>query len=173
MTRLQTAFRALAITSALGIALPAAANFGAPANPCTKFKKNSKQWKECMGQLKPDEASAAEIFTRGYWLAKTRDYAKALEVLASHPDQNDVGVLTMTGYATRHLGRVDEALVYYGKALAHNPRLTNTRQYLGEAYLQKNDVAKAKLELAEIGRICGSIACEDYRALEEEIAKKS
>ncbi len=153
--------------------LSAAANFGAPANPCKQLKKNSKAWKECMGQVKPgDTSSAAEQFAKGYWLAKTGDYAKALEILKALPNQNDTGVLTMTGYATRHLGRVDEALGYYGKALAVNPNLTDTRQYLGEAYLQKKDVAKAKVELAEIARICGSDACQDYRALEKEIAKK-
>ena len=80
-------------------------------------------------------------------------------------------MLTMIGYATRHLGRVDEALGYYGKALALNPNMTNTRQYLGEAYLQKNDVAKAKIELAVIERICGNDACQDYRDLAKEIAK--
>lgn len=149
----------------------ASANFGAPANPCKQFKKNSKAWKECMGQVKPDDTSRAdEQFTKGYWLAKTGDYTQALEVLKALPNQNDAGVLTMIGYATRHLGRVDEALGYYGKALALNANLTNTRQYLGEAYLQKNDVAKAKFELAEIGRICGSTACEDYRALDKAIA---
>ena len=151
--------------------LSAAANFGAPANPCKQFKKNSKAWKECKGQVKPDAVSnAQEQFAKGYWLAKTGDYAKALEVLRAHPNQNDAGVLTMIGYATRHLGRVDEALGYYGRALAQNPDLTNTRQYLGEAYLQKNEVAKAKVELVEIARICGSTACQDYRDLANEIA---
>lgn len=153
--------------------LSAAANFGDPApSPCKKFKEGSKKWKECMGQVKPGEhSSAEEQFAKGYWLAKTGDYAKALDVLKALPDQNNADVLTMIGYATRHLGRVDEALGYYGKALALNPNLTNTRQYLGEAYLQKNDIAKAKIELAEIGRICGGDACHDYRALDEEIAK--
>ena len=171
MTRLQFAFRAIALAAAICFALPAAANFGAPTgDPCKKFKKNSREWKECKGQLKPSEVLGAEILAKGYWLAKTGDYAKALEVLKSHPDQNDTGVLTMTGYATRHLGRVDEALGYYGKALALNPNLTNTRQYLGEAYLQKYDANAAKVQLAEIARICGSEACQDYRDLAREIA---
>jgi tetratricopeptide (TPR) repeat protein len=153
--------------------LSAAANSGgpAPANPCKQFKKNSKAWKECMGQVKPGDASSAdEQFAKGYWLAKTGDYEKALEILKALPNQDNADVLTMIGYATRHLGRVDEALGYYGKALALNPNLSNTRQYLGEAYLQKNDVTKARLELAEIGRICGSDACQDYSDLAKEIA---
>ncbi len=171
LKKLAVVMAAAACLSLVGT-MSAAANFGAPANPCSKLKKNSKAWKECMGQVKPDERSSAnEQFAKGYWLAKTGDYEKALEVLRALPNQNDTGVLTMIGYATRHLGRVDEALGYYGRALALNPSLTNTRQYLGEAHLQKNDVAKAKIELAVIERICGNAACQDYRDLAKEIAK--
>ena len=150
----------------------AAANFGAPApSPCSKFKKGTKQWKECMGQVKgDDQTSADEILAKGYWLAKTGDYAKALAVLRSHPDQGDAGVLTMIGFATRHLGRVDEALGYYERALVKAPLMTNTRQYLGEAYLQKRDLEHAKAELSRIAQICGNEACQDFRDLASKIA---
>ena len=59
---------------------------------------------------------------------------------------------------------------YYHKVLAAHPDRTNTRQYLGEAFLQKGEPAKAKEQLAEIARRCG-IACEDYQLLADEIAK--
>jgi len=170
-TAMRTAFATAIFAGALFSANTAIANGGDPAPPnlCGKFKKGSKQWKECMGQVKLDQASADEIFAKGYWLAKTGDYRMALDVLYAHPNQNDAQVLTMIGFATRHLGRVDEALLIYAKALSQYPNLTNTRQYLGEAYLQKNDVAAAKAELAEIGRICGGTACEDYKALDMKI----
>jgi tetratricopeptide (TPR) repeat protein len=166
---------AMVLGASVGLALTvpqfASANFDPAPADCSKFKKGSKEWKQCTGSVKPgDGASPAERFTYAYWLAKTGAYAQALEILRALPDQNDTGVLTMTGYATRHLGNVDEALGLYGRALAINPNLSNTRQYLGEAYLQKNDVAKAKIELAEIARICGSDACVDYRDLAREIA---
>ena len=171
MTAIFAAATAVAFGGAVLTADFAAANRGAPADPCGQYKKGSKQWKECMGQVKSGEQSSAdELFAKGYWLAKTGDYEKALQVLKAHPDQNDPGVLTMIGFATRHLGRVEEALGYYQKALALNPNMTDTRQYLGEAYLQKNDVANAKVQLAEIARICGSDACQDYRDLAREIA---
>lgn len=164
----------VALVSALGLLVVwaglASANFDPPAADCSKFKKGSKDWKECTGQVKTDvDPDVAERFTHGYWLAKTGDYVKALDVLRALPDQNDPGVLTMIGFATRHMGRVDEGIGYYAQALARNPEMTNTRQYLGEAYLQKNDVPRAKFELAEIARICGSEACADYRDLAREI----
>jgi predicted Zn-dependent protease len=65
---------------------------------------------------------------------------------------------------------VDEAFGYYFKALATRPDATTTRQYLGEAYLQVGDPARAREQLAEIARRCGT-TCEDYAALAEEIAK--
>ena len=76
----------------------------------------------------------------------------------------------MIGFALRKLGRVDEAMGYYEKVLAAHPDRTNTRQYLGEAFLQKGEPAKAKEQLAEIAKRCG-VACEDYQLLADEIAK--
>jgi predicted Zn-dependent protease len=65
---------------------------------------------------------------------------------------------------------VDEAMGYYFRALARRPEATTTRQYLGEAYLQLGDVTRAREQLAEIGRRCGT-ACEDYALLAQEIAR--
>ena len=76
----------------------------------------------------------------------------------------------MIGFSLRKLGRVDEAMGYYQKVLAAHPDRTNTRQYLGEAFLQKGEPAKAKEQLAEIAKRCG-VACEDYQLLADEIAK--
>ena len=76
----------------------------------------------------------------------------------------------MIGFSLRKLGRVDEAMEYYQKVLAAYPDRTTTRQYLGEAFLQIGDPGKAKDQLAEIGKRCGT-ACEDYQLLADEIAK--
>lgn len=159
---------ALCLGTAFAMSAPAFANFGAPApsTKCKQFKKGSPEWKGCMGKLRLEED---EMFALGYWLAKTGDYDGALAAFASMKNQGSARVLTMAGYATRHLGRVDDALMLYGKALAANPNRTDTRQYLGEAYLQKGDTGKAKTELAEIARLCGSTACQDYQKLSTEI----
>ena len=106
----------------------------------------------------------------GYWQAKNGEYDVALATLRSASDQNDPRVQTMMGFTLRKLGRVDEAFGYYFKAIATRPEATTTRQYLGEAYLQIGDPARAREQLAEIAKRCGT-ACEDYVALAEEIAK--
>jgi tetratricopeptide (TPR) repeat protein len=138
---------------------------GGGAAQCSKFKKGSKEWKACMAQRSEDREDA---YTLGYWLAKTGEYQEALKVLERTGDDRDPRVLTMIGFATRHLGRVDEAMGYYTKALALNPNLTNTRQYFGEAFLQKGEPLHAREQLAEIASRCGQ-GCDDYRSLLQEI----
>jgi predicted Zn-dependent protease len=111
-----------------------------------------------------------QVYSLGYWQAKTGEYDAALATLRSAANQHDPRVQTMIGFTLRKLGRVDEAFGYYFKALATRPDATTTRQYLGEAYLQAGDPARAREQLAEIAKRCGT-ACEDYAALAEEIAR--
>ena len=140
---------------------------GGGASQCSKFKKGSKEWKECMNQRSQDTEDA---YTLGYWLAKTGEYQEAIRVLTRAGDDHDPRVLTMIGFATRHMGRVDEAMKYYTAALALNPDLTNTRQYFGEAFLQKGEPVHAREQLAEIASRCGQ-ACDDYLSLEQAIVR--
>jgi tetratricopeptide (TPR) repeat protein len=121
--------------------------------------------KSCKSQTRDDE-----IYSLGYWQAKSGQYEAALATLGSAKAQSDPRIQTMIGFSLRKLGRVDEAMAYYTTALASRPGLTSTRQYLGEAFLQKGEPAKAKEQLAEIAKRCG-VACEDYRLLADEIAK--
>ena len=74
-------------------------------------------------------------------------YADALPLLFRIKDRNNPQVLNLIGYSTRKLGDVDKGIDYYHRALAIDPNYTKARQYLGEAYLLKDDVAKAKEQL--------------------------
>ena len=96
-------------------------------------------------------------------------YAEALPLLFRIKDRNNPQVLNLIGYSTRKLGDVDKGIDYYHQALAIDPGYTKARQYLGEAYLLKDDVAKAKEQLTEIADRCGG-PCDDYELLVEAIA---
>jgi tetratricopeptide (TPR) repeat protein len=96
-------------------------------------------------------------------------YADALPLLFRIKDRNNPQVLNLIGYSTRKLGDVDKGIDYYHQALAIDPNFTKARQYLGEAYLQKGDVAKAKEQLMEIADRCGG-PCDDYELLVKAIA---
>ncbi len=90
-----------------------------------------------------------ELFYAGYWLAKNGRYADALTYL-NLARTKDARVLTYIGFATRKQGDVEAALPLYAAALAKDPNFVVARAYLGEAYLTKNEPARAKAELAEI-----------------------
>ena len=137
-----------------------------PPPPKPKPKPNPKP------KPKPKDSRLNDdhIYSLGYWQAKGGEHAAALETLRSASNQADPRIQTMIGFALRKLGRVEEAMGYYQKVLAAHPERTNTRQYLGEAFLQIGDPAKAKEQLALIKSRCG-VACEDYQALAEEIAR--
>jgi tetratricopeptide (TPR) repeat protein len=120
---------------------------------------------------KPKDSSLNQdqIYSLGYWQAKGGQYATALATLRSAANQTDPRIQTMIGFSLRKLGRVDEAMDQYLKVLALYPDRTNTRQYLGEAFLQIGELGRAKEQLAEIAKRCG-VACEDYQLLADEIA---
>ena len=163
------------VAGAAGLALwslspvPSYAVGEAPAPPkrCSQYKEGGAAWKQCMGQKALIDD--AEVYAVGYWLAKTGEHAAALDVLRSASLQSDPRIQTMIGFSLRKLGMVDEAIAYYAAALSADSSLTNARQYLGEAYLQKGERAKARDQLAQIGRLCGT-SCEDYRLLSAAIA---
>jgi Flp pilus assembly protein TadD len=111
-----------------------------------------------------------ELYATGYVLAKAGDYESALEFLNAGTDRKDARFLTMIGYSTRKLGKVDEGMGFYMQALAIDPNSVTTREYLGEAYLQKKDLSDAKVQLAEIQNRCGT-TCESYTELNEQVAK--
>lgn len=137
-----------------------------PTSACDTFEKASVAWNACVSQAKAG-TSSADLFYAGYWLARTGQYHEALGYL-SLADPNDPRVVTYIGFATRKLGDVDKALPYYQRALELNPNFSVARAYMGEAYLQKNEPAKAKAELAQIATRCGT-GCAEYLDLASHI----
>jgi tetratricopeptide (TPR) repeat protein len=156
------------VTSLAVSAAPAHAKGEPKATDCSKFKKGGAEWKKCTGGLR-DDMTDQEIYYSGYWLARTGQYAEALQFLNQAKVQ-DARILTYIGFATRKLGDHDTAMGYYGRALAMNPNYTVARAYLGEAYLEKGDVSQAKAQLSEIATRCGT-TCAEYCELQAEIVK--
>jgi tetratricopeptide (TPR) repeat protein len=158
----------LAGAGLLAHAPAARADFDGPPKPrvdCSKPRNKSKP--ECQKSYR--EMSDDEIYSAAYWMAREGRYQEALAVLSGARSATDKRILNATGYAMRKLGKVDEALVYYAKALAIDPGYTKARGYLGEAYLSKGDLAGAKRQLAEIATRCGE-TCDGYGELAAEIA---
>ncbi len=165
---------ALTFGASLSAAVILAASFAIaagdpPKKPCSEFTVNSAAWKKCKKALQ-NSMNNEQLYAKGYELAKAGEYNEALEYLTAFTDQKDVRVLTMIGYSTRKLGKIDEGMAFYAKALELDPNSVNTREYLGEAYLQKKDLPSAQAQLIEIANRCGT-TCEPYTELNDAIGK--
>jgi tetratricopeptide (TPR) repeat protein len=168
MIALRSVASAACLVIGLSLTGPAAADFDPPVKKkvdCTKPENKDR------AACKPKHGAASddEIYNAGYWMARQGQYSQALAVFKMAADQNDPRILTGVGFATRKLGNVDAAFDYYGRALARDPNLVLTRAYLGEAYIQKGDIASAEGQLREIAARCGT-ACEAYAQLSRNIA---
>ncbi len=100
---------------------------------------------------------------------KAGQYRAAIITLNRLSRPDDANVLNLLGYSHRKLGLVDVGMRYYLAALERNPEHKGVHEYLGEAYLQKDDLAKAEVMLEKLGRICGT-DCKPYQELAGAIA---
>jgi tetratricopeptide (TPR) repeat protein len=168
------AFLAAAFGLCLIAAGPALADGGGSGNDnsnsttCGKGQVWDSRSQKCVkaeNGVLPDKA----LTDYAYALVKTGRYREALDVLDLLKDPNTAVAFNYRGYATRKMGRVDEGIGYYLKSVTLDPHYAQVREYLGEAYLIKGDLASAKAQLRAIKEICGTV-CESYEHLAVAIA---
>ena len=106
----------------------------------------------------------------GVKAVKAGDYQGALDILrkvvAKSP--KDANAWNYIGYSQRRLGVFDQALAAYKKALAINPKHLGANEYLGELYLQTDNLDAAKERLKVLDGAC-LFGCEEFDDLEEAI----
>jgi tetratricopeptide (TPR) repeat protein len=151
---------------------PSGAKYSAAKKSCVKVScGNGLVWSG-EAQACTDSHSAAlteqDFYNEARTLADEGQYQAALDTLAHIKNQEQARVLNLIGYNTRKLGEVDKGLDHYHRALAIDPNYLLAREYLGEGYLQKGDLARARAELTEIADRCGD-RCEEYDKLEKAI----
>src|SRR4029453_19016160 len=129
-----------------------------PRQPGYVYDSNKKTCVKATSGLFDDK----QLYEQGRALALAGRYAEALGALTAVRNQNDSMVLTMIGYAKRKSGSFDEGMAYYQRALAIDPNNANTREYLGEAYVETGRMDLAKAELANVEALCGT-ECEQYQ----------
>ena len=102
-----------------------------------------------------------------------KDWARAAQVmraaLGKHPGNADYH--NLYAYALRKGPNPDmeEVFRHYEDALRIDPGHRNAHEYIGEAYLQVGNVAKAKEHLAALDKLCW-LPCEQYSELKEAVA---
>jgi tetratricopeptide (TPR) repeat protein len=89
--------------------------------------------------------------------------AKLEAAALSWPDNADIA--NERGFALRKLGRLDEALAHYDRALRLDPDRRGAHEYLGELHLQRGDEDLARALLSGLERLCPA-GCEERAELE-------
>ncbi len=147
-----TAFTRMALALVLALALGAgqARAFGGGGSTSTKADNS-------------DYAQAVKLVEAG-------DYAAAIPLLKKTiaADPTNADAHNYLGFSHRKLGNVDVALTHYGKALELNPEHRGANEYLGELYLDLDQLDKAKERLKVLDDAC-FFGCDEYRELKAKI----
>lgn len=114
-------------------------------------------------------SAATSDFESARALVDAEKYDEALPALRQLDQQgpNNPDVLNLIGFSLRKTGKMGEALDYYSRALALNPRHLGANEYLGELYLETKQPEKAKERLEILRQACGD--CEEFEDLQAQI----
>lgn len=118
--------------------------------------------------------SAAERLASARKAIEAKDWSAALRELtaAEREEPRNADVQNLLGYSYRKRANPDlpKAIGHYQAALRLDPRHRGAHEYLGEAWLMDGKPAEAEKHLAELEKICGGKACEEYQDLARAIA---
>jgi tetratricopeptide (TPR) repeat protein len=153
--------------AAMGNSNPAAPAQTTQPSGTTSTKQKAKK-------AKPEKSSSAEDFLAGYHAAYTSiydkgDYVAGIAALRTLGYDDNADVATLIGYASRKLGRYDDAKLWYDRALAADPNHALTWSYYGMWHAEQGNLLKAKDDLEKVRTICGNTECREYTALKAVI----
>ncbi len=119
-----------------------------------------------------DDADVTAVdFGPGYTAIDAGEYEVAIEFFQAVllDDPANAEAYNQLGYINRRLQNFDRAFAYYGEALKIAPDHTGAHHYIGEAYLENDDLANAEHHLRQLDLLC-LFGCEDFFQLEQAIA---
>jgi tetratricopeptide (TPR) repeat protein len=166
---------ALLISAAIGapqIAKAMESSSPPQTNPPSGGASTSKQ-KIKTAKPKSQNNSSLEDFYSGWHKAYTLvydhgDYEAGIAALRAMGYDDNADVATLIGYASRKLGRYDDARYWYDKALAADPNHALTWSYYGMWQAEQGNLLKAKDDLQKVASICGT-ECREYTELKAVI----
>jgi Flp pilus assembly protein TadD len=118
-----------------------------------------------------DSDSSDPAFLDGKKAVESQDWNKAVELLtkAVQTDPKNADAHNLLGYAYRKKGAFQASFEHYEEALRLNPQHKHAHEYIGEAYLLTDNLAKAELHLAELQKLCTPIPCEEFKELKRAV----
>ena len=103
-------------------------------------------------------------------LIEREDYETAINALFDQldldPDNPDI--LSLLGFSYRKIRAYEDALTFYQMALRVEPRHKGANEYLGELYLETDQLDKAVQQLEILDSLC-SFGCKEYSKLKRAI----
>jgi tetratricopeptide (TPR) repeat protein len=162
----------LAMVGLFGLAISAGPGLSAgdpdgTRGPQPPSDGNKKKKKDDSSQNRQDIRTA---YQQARLLIIDGQYEAGIAAMHALGRDDNAEVANYIGYASRKLGRYEDAKVWYERALASDPNHTRTWQYYGMWQLEQGNMLKAEDYLQKIQLICGNTACSDYRALQDGIA---
>ena len=94
---------------------------------------------------------------------------KLNDALAS--DSKNADIYNYLGFSYRKIGKMEQAAIYYNKALEINPKHKGALEYQGEMYLTLNQIGKAEENLKKLDKIC-FLGCSEFDKLKKSIMDK-
>jgi tetratricopeptide (TPR) repeat protein len=113
----------------------------------------------------PDYESGKKAIDAQNWKTAIDSFNR---VAAREP--NNADVQNYLGYVWRKSGDLDQAFKYYNEALRLDPDHRGAHEYIGEAYLMVNNLAKAEEHLARLNKLC-FFPCSEYSDLKKAVEK--
>lgn len=169
MKTLRTAVLTLAALSISG--LVAAVAYANPGGGGSMPRPEGPRIDDSQKKRTKKEQARETDFEKAEYLIKGEKYDEAIpllqKVVADNP--RDADAWNYLGFAARKLGRKEEALGYYQRALGVNASHKGANEYLGELYLQMGNLPKAEEQLTKLKTLCPS-GCEELEDLEADVA---
>jgi len=124
-----------------------------------------------MGSDTPSVAKAAENpdYANGKKAVDEKNYQVAVNHLTKAAEKNprDADTQNLLGFSHRKLGNFDKAFEHYRVALTIDPKHRGAHEYIGEAYLETNQLAKAEEHMKALENLCA--ICAERRDLDRAI----
>ena len=121
-------------------------------------------------KAKPENPNVAA----GRKAIETKDYKAAVGHLTKAVQElpNDADAHSMLGYSYRKVGTFDKSMEHYQRALKLDSNHRSAHEYLGELYLEINQLPNAEKQLATLKKACPWFGkCEEFEDLKEAIEK--
>ena len=105
--------------------------------------------------------------------AQQNDWKSAAAAMqtALQSSPNNADYHNLYAYSLRKSGtsQMDLVFKHYNEALRLDPKHRGAHEYIGEAYLQVGNVAKAKEHLGQLDKIC-FFGCSEFNELKQSIS---